>query len=105
MRDGGLQRLLVLGAIEPQGRDSDDVDIEALEGDSGSTGDALEALADDVPGVLGGIEQHSTRLPGREAPQARRPGSDGDGEIEREERLSALGLTADDANGLCAPQP
>ena len=49
----------------------------------------------------------STRPASRhgEAAQARDAGGDRDGEVEGEERLAALGLAADDADGLLGPQP
>src|SRR5208337_1184968 len=37
--------------------------------------------------------------------QAGRAGGDRDGEVESQERLAALGLAADDADGLLRPQP
>ena len=40
-----------------------------------------------------------------EAAQAGGAGGDRDGEVERQEQLAALGLAADDANGLVGPQP
>ena len=55
--------------------------------------------------VLGGVEQHAPGPAHREAAQARGAGGDRDGHVEREKRLAALGLAADDADGLLGPQP
>jgi hypothetical protein len=68
-------------------------------------GNALEALTYDGSSVFRGIEQHGSSLPGRELPQARDTCGDRDGAIEGEEGFAALGLAADDANGLSHPQP
>ncbi len=70
---------------------------------AGSSADAFEALAHDMQRVLGGEEQHAASARHGEAAQARDAGSDRDGEVECEERLAALGLAADDADGLLAP--
>src|SRR5271165_5531984 len=57
-----------------------------------------------MQGVLGGEEKDSTGLRHAEAPQASGRRSDGNGHIEREKRLAALGLAADDADGLIGPK-
>ena len=54
--------------------------------------------------VLGGEEQDAAALRHREAAQAGDAGGDGDGDVEGEERLAALGLAADDTDGLLGPQ-
>jgi hypothetical protein len=51
--DRGVKRPLLLGVIEPKGRHGDDMDVEAVEVGAGGSGDALEALSQDV-GILGG---------------------------------------------------
>jgi hypothetical protein len=63
------------------------------------------ATADDVQRVLGGVEQDAPGLGHDEAAQAGRAGGDRDSEVESQERLAALGLAADDADGLIRPQP
>src|SRR4029077_3416409 len=45
--NGGTQSPRVVGAIEPEGRHADDVNVEGLEIDAGSCGDALQTLAQD----------------------------------------------------------
>ena len=55
--DGVEQALSVVVQVEAQDRDVDDGDVEVSEGRGGGAGDAFEARAHDVPGVLGG-EQH-----------------------------------------------
>ena len=67
-------------------------------------GAAREALADDGQSVLGGEEQHATATGDGEATQAGGSGGDGNGQVEREEGFAALGLAADDADGLSAPE-
>ena len=54
--------------------------------------------------VLGGEQQHAACLRHGEAAQAGDAGGDGDSQVQSQERLAALGLTADDTNGLLAPQ-
>ena len=72
---------------------------------AGGGADAIEPAADDVECVLGGIEQDAAGVGHREAAQAGDAGGDGDGQIEGEEGFAALGLAADDADGLFGPQP
>jgi hypothetical protein len=54
--------------------------------------------------VLGGEQQNAAGTRHREAAQAWNAGGDRHGDVEREERLAALGLAADDADGLLRPQ-
>ena len=91
--------------VEAQHRHGDDLDIEIGEHHAGGDSDAVEAAADDVQCVLGGVEQDASGLGHDEAAQAGRAGGDRDGEVESQERLAALGLSADDADGLLGPQP
>lgn len=104
LSDGGGQRLLMVVAIEPQCRHGDEVDIEVLEVDGCGGGNALEARAHDVRGILGGEQQYGTALTGWKVAQAKGSGGDGDGKVECQERLTALGLAADDSDRLGAPQ-
>ena len=90
--------------VEPQDRHGDDLDIEVGEGNAGGRGDTVKAVADDMQRVLGGAEQDTSGRGHDEAAQAGRAGGDRDGKIERQERLAALGLAADDADGLLRPQ-
>src|SRR5215471_19031045 len=94
----------MLVAIKPQRRHDDQVDLEALEVDGGSGGNAFEPLAHDMRGILGREQQHAATLRSGKAAQAGGAGGDGDSEIERQERLSALGLAADDTDRLRAPE-
>ena len=96
--------LAIVAVVEAQNRDVDDGDVEGLEPGAGGTGDALEAVAHDVAGVLGGEQQHGAASGGAEVAQARHPRGHRDGEVEREEGFAALGLAADDAHALLAPQ-
>ena len=54
--------------------------------------------------VLGGIEQDATGARHREAAQAGGAGGDRNGEVQSQEGFAALGLAADDADGLVGPQ-
>ena len=103
-RDRLAQAGLVLGQIQTEGRRGDDLEVEGLEPDVGGAGNAHEARAHDVERVFGGEEQHAPGAGRAEAPQTRRAGGDGDGHVEGEERLAALGLAADDADGLGRPE-
>ncbi len=102
--DGGAQAILIGGEIEPETGGSDDLDVEGGEVDPGREGDAVQALAHDVERVFGGVEEDAAGLGGRKAPQAGGPRGDGERDIEREEGLAALGLPADDADGLRGPE-
>ena len=94
----GLGEVAPIGReVEPQDRHGDDLDIEVGEGNAGGRGDAVKAVADDMQRVLGGVEQDTSGRGHDEAAQAGRAGGDRDGKIERQERLAALGLAADDA--------
>ena len=101
--DGLGEALEVGGIVESEGGSVDDVEVEA--GERGAAGgcDAVETLAEDVGGVLGGKQQHRSG-PGREALEAGDAGGDGDGDVKSEERLATLGLAADDADALRAPE-
>ena len=59
---------------------------------------------DDIERILAGKQQHGADAHRTEAPQAARAGSDGHGKIEGEEALAALGLAADESDGLLAPE-
>jgi len=67
--------------------------------------DAFEPSADDVQGVFGSVEKNSAFARDGKVSQARRAGGDGDGHVEDEEALAALGLASDDADGLVGPEP
>ena len=54
--------------------------------------------------IFRGEQQNPTGTRYREPAQARRSRGDGDGLIEGEERLAALGFAADDADSLLGPQ-
>ncbi len=54
--------------------------------------------------VLRGEEKDTTGLRHVKAPQASRGRSDCNGHIERNKRLAAFGLAADDADGLIGPK-
>ena len=90
--------------IEPERRGGNNLDIEIGEVDAGGGGDALKPPADSGRRILGGIEQDTAGIGYRKTPQAGNTRSNGDGQIERQKRLAALGLTADDADGFMGPQ-
>src|SRR5262249_14617096 len=81
-------------------RRGDDVEVERGEVDAGGGTDAVEAATYDAERVLGGKQQHTAGTRDGEAAQARRARGDRDGDVEREERLAALGFATDDADGL-----
>ncbi len=102
--DGVAQCAPVARLVETQGGDVDDGDVKGLEGGAGGAGDSLETPAHEVAGVLGAEQQHRAGAGGCEVTQAGDAGGDGDGEVEGQHGLAALGLAADDADGLVAPQ-
>jgi hypothetical protein len=85
--------------IEPERGSGDDLDIEIGKVDAGGDGDALEPPAHSGRGILGGIEEDTAGVGYRKTPQAGNTSSNGNGQIERQERPAALGLAADDADG------
>ena len=97
--DGLLETRAVGLEIEAQAGRGDHLDVEFGESGTGGGTDALEAAADDVQRVFGGIEQDATGPRDREAAQAGGSGGDGDGQIEGEEGFAAFGLAADDPDG------
>ena len=91
--------------IETERRGGDDLDIEI--------GERARRRRSQMPsrrrrtmcrGVLGGIQEDAAGVGHGKAAQAGDTGSNGDGEVESEERLAALGLAADDADGLLRPE-
>ena len=90
--------------IEAEGGGGDDQDIEIGKGHAGGGRDALKPPAHDCRGVLGGIEEDAAGVGYRKAAQAGNTGGNGDGQIERQERLAALWLAADDADSFMGPQ-
>lgn len=103
--DSIVEALTVEFQVEAQRGSGDDLEIEIGESQLGSCADPLESLADGGEGVLGREEQDTPLSSHGEPPEAGRGGRDGHGHVESEEGLAALGLAADDANGLGAPQP
>ena len=102
----GLEQPLAVEAmVEAQCGHVDDGDVEGVERGAGGAGDAGQPGAHDMAGVLGGEHQDRSGLRGGEAAQARDAGGDGDGELQRQEGLAALGLAADDADRLACPEP
>jgi hypothetical protein len=103
--DGLLETGAVGLEIEAQTGGGDHLDVEFRESSTGGGTDAFEATTDDVQCVFGGIEQDAAGAADREATQTGDAGGDGNGQIEREEGFAALGLAADDADGMFRPQP
>ena len=103
--DGLFQTYAVSLEIEAQAGGGDHLHVERGETDAGRGTDALEATADDVQGVLGGIEQDAAGIGHDETTQAGNAGGDGDGQIEGEEGFAAFRFAADDADGFFRPQP
>jgi len=95
--------LVELG-VEPQRRRGDHADIERGELELEVGAYAFEPSADDVQGVFGSVEKDSAFARDGKVSQARRAGGDGDGHVEDEEALAALGLATDDADGLVSPE-
>ena len=90
-----LRALPVAAVVEAQHGDVDDGDVEGVEVGAGGAGDALEARAHDVPGVLGGEHQDRSALVGFEATQAGRPQDLADlaQQLELPSRIAPPGLT------------
>ena len=101
--DGFLETSAVGLEIKAQAGRGDHLDVEFGESGADGSTDTLKAAADDVQSVFGGIEQDTAGTAHCEAPQTGDAGSDGNGQIEGEEGFAALGLAADDADGLFRP--
>src|SRR5438093_11524762 len=80
-----LESSLILAEIEAHGWGGDRVDVEGREGHTGRTRDPLQAAAHDVRCVLGGEQENSAGLCGKELPKGGRAGGDRDGDVEGEE--------------------
>jgi hypothetical protein len=65
--------------------------------------DAIESLSHDVQSVLGGKEEDRSRSMDGVSAQTGSSRRDCDGQIEGEERLAALGLSAHDPDRALAP--
>ena len=102
--DGFLETRAVGLEIKTKTGRGDHLDVEFGEASAGGGTDALEAAADDMRRVLGGIEQDPAGTLDGEAAQAGCSGGDGDGQIEGEEGFAALWLAADDADGVLGPE-
>jgi len=102
--DGLGERIAVALDIESHGWRSDDVDVEVGQFASGGERDSVQSLSHDVQRVLGGEEQHAAGALDREAAQAGCAGCDRDSHVEREKRLAALRLAANDADRFVGPQ-
>ena len=100
---GLTESLSLFFEIDAQGRFGDDVDLETLERDVASPGDPLDPLADDVESIFTGEEENRAVLFGGIATQTLAAGCHGNGQIEGEERLEALGLAPDHPDGLIGP--
>src|SRR5215471_9390237 len=101
--DGVGEAAPIAFEIKAKGRRGDDLDIQIGEVDASGSGDALEPPAHDRSGILGSIEEDTARIGRFKTAQTRNPSSNGNSEIERQERLAALGLAADDADGFMRP--
>jgi len=104
LRDGFIETRAIGRLIEPYGWCGDHVNVEIFQITRRGGADALESSAHDMQGVFCGVEQDAARTRHREAAQARRAGSDGDGQIQGEEGLAALRFPADDSDGLFGPE-
>jgi hypothetical protein len=103
--DGVDEADAVLLQVEAYGDGGDDVDVELREADAGGATDPLETAAGRRAGRL--RQRRGGRAPlvgDGEVAQARGARGDGDGQVEGEKGLAALGLTAHDADGLGGPQ-
>ena len=102
--DGSEESFLIELGVEPKRRRGDDMYVELGEVELEVRADAFEPSADDVQSIFGGVEEHGSFPSDGKVSQARRAGSDGDGHVEDEIALAALGLAPDDADGLVGPE-
>lgn len=102
--DGIAEARLIATAIETQNGDGDDVDGHLGEVEAADLADATKPRLDDGAGVLGHVEQDGASVVDVEGAEARGAGCDGDGEVESEPGLAALGSAAEDADGGAGPE-
>lgn len=102
--DGVVQADAVSIEIEAQAGGGDNLDIERREVDASGGANAVEPATDDVERVFGGVEKDAPGVGDGKVAQAGCAGCDRDGEIQGEERFAALGLAADNADGLLPPE-
>jgi hypothetical protein len=102
--DGGGQTVLVGLKVEPELLSEDEEDGQRVEVHVACGGETSEAIPDLCRCVLGGEQEHGSGVVDRVAVQAGRAGSDGQGDLQSEVGLAALGSPADDAYGLMRPE-
>jgi hypothetical protein len=98
------EALDVLRAIDPEGRLDDEAEVEVAEGGAAGLAEIFDALADLEGCVFGGVDERMAGARDRVASEAGPSGGDGDGDLEGEPALAALGGAADDADGTGAPK-
>jgi hypothetical protein len=98
-----IEALLVALQIEPHGRRRDDVKVESCEIEAAMGTEGAEALADTREGVLGEVDEGRASVVDGEAIETRGTRRDAEGDVEPEETLRALRLSAAEANGLLSP--
>jgi hypothetical protein len=79
-------------------------EVEGLEVEAAVLADASEAAADLRQGVFGEEDEASAGLLDLETVETRTVAGDGDGQVERQPTLAALGGAGDEAHGLLAPE-
>jgi hypothetical protein len=102
--DGLREAALVAWLIEAHAGRGDHADGKCGEIERSVAADAKEPLLDDRSGVLGHVDEHATGLTDGERVEARCATGDGNGEVEPEPALVALGRTADDADAGASPE-
>lgn len=101
----GLSQAAAIGVdVEPKTRRGDHLDIDVGECDARGDADPVEAATYDVERVLGGEEDDAARLGDAKAAEARLARCHCDDHVESQEGLAALGLSAQDPNGLGGPE-
>jgi hypothetical protein len=102
--DGGVETIHVTLEVEAQRRDRDHVDIELVQAVASVFAERLESLADDIPPLLGEIDECRSRVTYIEGVEAGRPGGDTDGHFETEPGLERLRRTANEPHRPVSPQ-
>jgi hypothetical protein len=102
--DGVEETKKVALDIEPELGIEDEVDGEGGEIDVADASKAFETPADFLGRFFGGEEEDGAGLERLEGAEAGAAGGDGEGHVEGEPALAALGSAADDADGLRGPK-
>ena len=104
MRTVSARRSWSRSRFEADGRGGDDVEGEAGEIDGAVAADARQSRLDDAERVLGHVDEGAPRLGHVERAEAGGAAGNGDGDLEAEPTLAALGSAPEDTDARARPE-